>query len=404
MSLGAPDSPFQRIHIDLMGPLRTTEKGNKYVMVMTDAFSKYTLVEALENKEAETVARVLYEKWVCKFSVPRVVVSDQGKEFCSKILDELCVLLGIEQRRTSAYHPQSNLAAESYNHSFIKYMKAMLDGSTLDWENWLPAMSISYNCQVHKSTLYSPFYLTFLQDPNLPYFDMESPAPRYAESWPTEAFLRLQKAYQLAKHNNTAADAKAKEYYDLRSKEQSFSVGDRVMVFYPKQMTPGNAKLVTNWRDGFRVIQRTGPLSYVVKRSPHSLPTTVHVNRLKLEPLHPSDSRAAIVKEVPPPTPASLSDPFQLDMTEEEEEVPVRPVTPPPAALLPPVDADLRGLARQQALFPDADPVQPQHLGPMDRLALQVFEPRRTRAQGVVPDQPNVQGRPVEYKTYTKKK
>ena len=60
------DMPNQRIHMDLVGPLRTTDKQNKYIIVVTDAFTKYVEMKAIPNKGAETVAEAFFEIWVCK--------------------------------------------------------------------------------------------------------------------------------------------------------------------------------------------------------------------------------------------------------------------------------------------------------------------------------------------------
>ena len=114
-------------------------------------------------------------------------------------MSELAVLLGFDHLMTSAFHPQTNSSSESYNRTLIKFItQALSDGSTLDWEQQLVALQFSYNTQVHKSTLQSPFFLTFLHHPRMPFFDMEVPATRYSDSWPTEAFLRMQSAYRLS--------------------------------------------------------------------------------------------------------------------------------------------------------------------------------------------------------------
>ena len=65
--LPTTDQPNQRIHIDLFGPLKTSAQGNKMVLVMTDAFTKYAEAIAIPNKEAETVAMEIFINWICRF-------------------------------------------------------------------------------------------------------------------------------------------------------------------------------------------------------------------------------------------------------------------------------------------------------------------------------------------------
>ena len=79
--LETPSGPNQRVHMDLFGPLRTSTGGNKLICVITDAFTKWAEIGAIENKEAQTVARFFFERWILRFSSPRQLVTDQGKEF-----------------------------------------------------------------------------------------------------------------------------------------------------------------------------------------------------------------------------------------------------------------------------------------------------------------------------------
>jgi hypothetical protein len=80
-------SPNKRLHIDLYGPLKTSAAGNHYVVVMTDAFTKYVKLAAISNKTEDQVAKVLFERWFCRFLAPTMMVLDQGKEFCKELVN-----------------------------------------------------------------------------------------------------------------------------------------------------------------------------------------------------------------------------------------------------------------------------------------------------------------------------
>ena len=72
------DQTNQRIHIDLFGPLKTSDKDNKIVLVVTDPFTKYADVIAIPDKQAETVAMEIVINWICRFRSPLQIHSDNG--------------------------------------------------------------------------------------------------------------------------------------------------------------------------------------------------------------------------------------------------------------------------------------------------------------------------------------
>jgi hypothetical protein len=241
--------PNTRVHLDLFGPLKISEGGNKYILVITDAFTKYTEVVAIENKEAETVARAFFERWICRFSAPQQIVTDQGKEFCNKILDLTCELWGIDKNRTSPFHPQTNSSAESYNRTIIKYMRAMLgNNNTLGWEQWLAPLMLAYNCHVHRATLETPFFLTHLHDPRLPHFDISNPRRLYHDNYAAEAYNLVQVSYRRAAENLGKAQKAQKHYYDRKTEEKSFKADEKVLVHFPNVPTGINPKFYTRWR------------------------------------------------------------------------------------------------------------------------------------------------------------
>jgi len=291
-----PSSPNQRIHIDLMGPLKTSESGRKYILVITDAFTKYAVVKAIPNKEANTVALAIFEEWIARFSCPKTIVSDNGREFCSKLSDELFKNLGIDRKLTSTHHPQTNSAAESFNRSIIKYMKTILDNATLDWEKWLAPMMLSYNTQVHKSTNLSPFFLTYQMDPSLPHFDLDYPKPVYRDDWATESFLRARKAWetariQLIKTQNSMLATENNE----RRRLQTLQIGTKVLVNLPNTQQNQNPKFLHPFVGGFVVIAPLGPVTYALYNERTRRISHVHVDRIKV---HSPISQACIPKTV----------------------------------------------------------------------------------------------------------
>ena len=119
--LPQPTEPNQRIHADLFGPLRTSGNSKKYVLCITDAFTKYVDFVALPNKEAPTVTQGIFERWFCRFGMPLDLVTDQGKEFCLQLSEDLFKFMQVSHLKTTAYHLQCNSQAEVANKTIAKY-------------------------------------------------------------------------------------------------------------------------------------------------------------------------------------------------------------------------------------------------------------------------------------------
>jgi hypothetical protein len=97
-----------RIHADLFGPMLGAGRQHKYILCIIDAFTKFAMVTAVENKEAETVAKAIFSEWFCKFGIPVQIHTDRGMEFVNKLSNELFTLLNVQHTKTTPAHPQCN--------------------------------------------------------------------------------------------------------------------------------------------------------------------------------------------------------------------------------------------------------------------------------------------------------
>ena len=92
--IGRTYSGFTTRSMDLLDMSVTTPKGNQYVLVMVDCFSRWTEACPLPDKTALAVADAFFQHIVCQFGMPSVIHSDQGPEFENKVMQELCLLCG----------------------------------------------------------------------------------------------------------------------------------------------------------------------------------------------------------------------------------------------------------------------------------------------------------------------
>ena len=224
-------APNQRIHADLFGPLRAPGSNKKFILCVTDAFSKYVELVALTNKEALTVTSAIFNKWICRFGLPLEIVTDQGREFNNKLSEELYSLLRLHHQTTSARHPQCNSQAEVCNKTIAKYLNSFVDQTTLDWEQYLAPLMFSYNTSFHRSIKNTPYLLTFGMEPRLPSFPNPDLREKfYGESSAADMFQKLQLARQLATENNLNATENNKIAFDKKAKPHSFAINQLVLL------------------------------------------------------------------------------------------------------------------------------------------------------------------------------
>ncbi len=99
---------MERIALDIFGPLPTTKQGNKYILTVTDYFTRWVETYSWPDPEASTIAKALVDYSICHYWPPDAIHTDQGKNFESRLFAKACLLLGIHKTRTTPYHPQSD--------------------------------------------------------------------------------------------------------------------------------------------------------------------------------------------------------------------------------------------------------------------------------------------------------
>ena len=107
--------PFERVGMDVIGPLPRTPRCNRYILTVVNHFTKHVEAYALPDQEATTVPRVFLNEFVSRYGVPYVIHTDQGSKFESNLFKEFCKFFNIAKTRTSPYHPQCDDQVERMN-------------------------------------------------------------------------------------------------------------------------------------------------------------------------------------------------------------------------------------------------------------------------------------------------
>ena len=135
--------------------------GKENILVLTDAFSKYSQAFVTPNQKSLTVAKVLVDKWFSVFGIPARIHSDQGRSFNNEIIASLCKMYGIRQSTTMPYNPCSNSQCERFNRTLFGLMRSLDQGQKPNWPNYLPSLVFAYNATPHSMTGYQPYELMF---------------------------------------------------------------------------------------------------------------------------------------------------------------------------------------------------------------------------------------------------
>lgn len=203
--------PLDIVAIDFTVLERATD-GRENVLVVTDVFSKFSQAYPAADQRASTVARLLTERWFYVYGVPKRIHSDQGRNFESELLRNLCALYGVEKSRTTPYHPSGNGQCERFNRTLHDLLRSLPPEKKKRWPQHLPQVLFAYNTTAHSSTGYSPYELMFGRKPHLPIDSLlgvpeeEEPAESL-DDWVKEHQARLRSTYRFAQqHLEKAAE------------------------------------------------------------------------------------------------------------------------------------------------------------------------------------------------------
>lgn len=159
--------PMEIVCMDFL-KLEISKGGYQYVLVITDHFTRYAQAIPTKNTTARTTADAFFRNFVVHYGLPHRIHSDQGANFESRLIKELCEITGIRKSRTTPYHPQGNGQCERFNRTLINMLGTLHKDQKRDWKSYLAPITHAYNCTKHDSTGYPPFELMFGRKPKLP--------------------------------------------------------------------------------------------------------------------------------------------------------------------------------------------------------------------------------------------
>ncbi len=128
--------PFERIGMDLIGPLERSARGHRFALVLVDYATRYPEAVALRNISAKSVAEALFSM-ISRVRIPKEILTDQGTAFMSRTIRKLYELLGIKSVRTSVYHPQTDGLVERFNLTLKTMIRKFVHEDAKNWDKIL---------------------------------------------------------------------------------------------------------------------------------------------------------------------------------------------------------------------------------------------------------------------------
>ena len=274
----------ERVQMDLCGPVKESYYKNKYLLVITDRFSKFTKAFPIPDKEKKTVAERFVSKWIYEYGEPEQVHTDQGGEFEADLMKHLCILYDIKKTRTSPFHPQGNAQVERYNQTIATMLNTLSDDYE-DWDMKIPLAVSSYNATINATTGFTPNKLWFGRElymradrvlPRNPLLQRMK-VDKYVER--LEEDMRI--AYEVARQTIGRNMKVQKRYHDRNAHLNKYKVGDAVLKRSTKRLEKGEKKFADRWEGPFFIIDILDDTTYRIGEDEQSPRKVLHHDRLK---------------------------------------------------------------------------------------------------------------------------
>ncbi|KAG7470330.1 Retrovirus-related Pol poly from transposon 412 [Solea senegalensis] len=209
--------PLELLCMDYLS-LEPDQSNTKDILVFTDHFTKFAIAIPTANQKAKTVAKCLWENFIVCYGIPERLHTDQGPDFESKLIKELCQFSGIVKTRTTPYHPRGN-PVERFNRTLLNMLGTLERKQKARWKDYVKPLVHAYNCTRNDVTGFTPYELMFGRSPRLP-VDLAFGLPvREHQTTSHSQYVedlrsRLEERFQLALKNAVKSGERNKARFD----------------------------------------------------------------------------------------------------------------------------------------------------------------------------------------------
>jgi len=227
------------VAVDILSGLPTSSDGSKYILVLTNYFTKRSEAYALPDAEAHTCISAMYNEFFSRFGIPRQLHSDQGKNFESKLIHELCLLAGIEKSKTTPFHPRSDGQAERLNRTLLQMLRTTATDHVNNWPSYLPTVLTAYRMTVHSVTGITPYMVMLGPEVLTPVILIAQPPNEpvgLTVPYLTSFRNAMREAHNRIRESTHSVARTQKTYIDKYVKGPTFAAEQHVCLYWPRPL------------------------------------------------------------------------------------------------------------------------------------------------------------------------
>nr|XP_027122043.1 uncharacterized protein LOC113738985 [Coffea arabica] len=295
--------PFAQWGIDLLGPFPRAPGRYEHLVMAIDYFTKWVEAEPLVSISGKAIQKFFWKSIVCRFGIPHVLISDNGRQFAENPFRSWCAELGINQHFTSVGHPQANGQVENVNRIVLQGLKTRLESAQSSWLDELPSVLWAYRTTPRTATQETPFSLTYGVEAVVP-AEVGLPSPRTQNFVATsnEEELRCnldmlevrreEAAVRMAKYKRQLA-----RYHNAKVRTIKYLPGDLVLRKNSISRAQNSNKLDPNWEGPYKVLEvsRAGYCKLASMNGSEELKVHLkHVERRMVKAIQEPGSRGAL--------------------------------------------------------------------------------------------------------------
>ena len=266
---------MQCIALDVIGPLPVGTNRSTLILSVIDHRTRWAEAYPLRRQTTQEIAQQLVNRWITRYGIPERILTDQGQPFVSKLMNEICDMMGIKHKTTTAYHPEANGICERFNQT----IKRMLSMQEKGWYEMLPFVTFAYNTSIHNVTGYTPYRMLFGREARI-----GSDAillPPYNHTYASDKTY-VQTLEQRMREAHATVDGRIVLQTEKRQEQQPAG-----MEYLPTQpvwlFVPPRTKQQNPYTGPYQIVDKLGPVTYRIQEmnGKRRKKLVVHASRLK---------------------------------------------------------------------------------------------------------------------------